>query len=93
MEDFKAKSTNFTPLSSAETKFGKYEAMDVEGTMTNPKQGLLHVSLRVIIVGDRVFTLIAAGKDKKKLAPVRDRFFNSFKPAEPKDAPADPKEK
>jgi hypothetical protein len=93
VEDFKAKSTNFTVQSSTETKVGKYEAVDVEGTMTDPNQGLLQVSLRVIIVGDRVFTLIAAGKDRKKLQPVRDRFFNSFKPAEPKEAAADPKEK
>ncbi len=93
LEDFKANSTNFTVLSETPLTVGKYEAMDIEGTMTDPKQGLLQVSLRVMIVGDRVFTLIAAGKDKKKMQPMRDRFFNSFKPAEPKDTPADPKEK
>lgn len=96
LEDFKANSTNFSIQSSSRTKVGKHEAMDVEGTMTDPQQGMLQVYLRVVIVGDRVFTLIAAGKDKKKLTPHKDRFFNSFKPADPKDKgkdkPADPKE-
>jgi len=92
LADFKATSTNFTVQSSVETQHGRYEAMDVEGTMTDPKQGLLQVSLRVMIVGDRVFTLIAAGKDRKKLQPTRDKFFDSFKPAEPKkDEKGEPK--
>ncbi len=92
LDDFKANSTNFTVLSATDLTVGKYEAMDIEGTMTDPQQGLLQVSLRVMIVGDRVFTLIAAGKDKKKLGPLRDRFFNSFQPAEPKvDEKGEPK--
>ena len=91
LEDFKADSNNFSVLSSAEVTVGKYKGMDVEGTMTDPKLGLLQVSLRVVIVGDRVFTLIAAGKDRKKVQTMRDRFFNSFKPADPKVEPADPK--
>jgi hypothetical protein len=91
LEDFKADSNNFTVQSSAEVTVGKYKGRDVEGTMTDPKLGLLQVSLRVVIVGDRVFTLIAAGKDRKKVQPMRDRFFNSFKPADPKVEPADPK--
>ena len=93
LEDFKKNATNFTVQSSSRTKAAdKYEALDVEGTMTDPQHGLLQVYIRVIIVGDRVFTLIAAGKDKKKLTPHKDRFFNSFKPADPKDKAADPKE-
>lgn len=89
LEDFKANSTNFTVQNETFQTIGKYEVLDIEGTMTDPQQGLLQVSLRVMIVGDRVFTLIAAGKDRKKMQPTRDRFFNSFKPADPKDSPSD----
>jgi hypothetical protein len=91
LAEFKADSTNFTVQSETPLTVGKHKAMDIEGTMTDPKLGLLQVSIRVMIVGDRVFTLIAAGKDRKKLQPTRDRFFNSFKPAEPKEET--PKEK
>ncbi len=94
LKDFKAKSTNFTEKSSSLSKPGKYQVMDVEGTMMDPQHGLLQVSLRLMIVGDRAFLLVAAGKDRRKMQPMRDRFFDSFKPAEPKkDATPDPKEK
>lgn len=97
LEDFKANTTNFTEQNRAETTVGKHKALDVEGTFTDPKHGLLYVFVRAVIVGDRVFILIAAGKEKGKLAPQKDRFFNSFKPADPKETekekPADPKEK
>lgn len=97
LEDFKANATNFTVGPETFLKVGEYEALDIEGTMTDPKHGMLHVYVRVMIVGDRVFTLIAAGKEKGKLAPHKDRFFNSFKPADPPEKdqakPADRKEK
>jgi hypothetical protein len=89
LKDFKSKQTNFTEQSSTLTKSGKYPVMDVEGKFIDPKHGPLEASLRVMIVGDRGFLLIAAGKDRKKMQPMRDRFFNSFKPAEPKDTPAE----
>jgi hypothetical protein len=91
LEEYKRDSTNFTVKSSTETTVGKYKAVDVEGTTTHPQHGLLQVSVRVVIVGDRVFTLIAAGKERAKLTPAKDRFFNSFKPADPKDKGGEPK--
>lgn len=93
LEDFKANSTNFTVQSSSEIKPGGHSGLDVEGTYTDPQHGLLQVYVRVLIVGDRIFTLVAAGKERKKLVKEKDRFFNSFKPAEPKGKAADPKEK
>jgi hypothetical protein len=85
LDEFKANSTNFTVGSENYHKVGQYVALDIDGTMTDPQHGLLQVSVRVMIVGDRVFTLVAAGKDKAKLTPAKDRFFNSFKPADPKE--------
>lgn len=98
LQDFKAGAPNFTEQSRTEvTVAGKYKGLDVEGTYTDPKHGMLSVYVRAVIVGDRVFVLIAAGKDKAKLTPQKDRFFNSFKPADPpekeKGKPAEPKEK
>lgn len=96
LEDIKAKYTNFTVQSTTELPVGKHKAMDVDGTYTDPQHGKLQVSVRSIIVGDRLFMLFAVGQDRKKLTPHKNRFFNSFKPADPKDKekdkPADPKE-
>lgn len=89
LEQMKKDTTNFTVGTTSRLKVDKYEALDVEGTMTDPKAGLIHVYIRVMIVGERVFTLMAAGKDPKKLAPEKEQFFKSFKPADPKEKPAD----
>jgi hypothetical protein len=90
LEEIKKGTTNFTLVSSTRLKvMDKYEAMDVDGTATDPKVGLLNVQLRVLIVGDRLYMLFAAGKDKKKLGPEKDRFFSSFKPTDPKAKPGD----
>jgi hypothetical protein len=86
LNDLKTKSPEFTVLSAVDRKVAAYDAMDVEGTYTDPQQGFLHAYVRVMIVGDRVFTLMAAGKDKKKLNRDKERFFNSFQPADPNDA-------
>lgn len=84
----------FNPISSNESPDTPYPAKDVEGTYTDPKQGELHAYGRALVAGDRVYLLIAVGKDKKKLAPEKEQFFNSFKPADPKQKPDDnPKEK
>lgn len=81
----------FTQISSNDAPDTLYPAKDVEGKFTDPKAGELHAYGRALVAGDRVYLLIAVGKEKKKLTPEKDRFFNSFKPAERQGKPADKK--
>jgi hypothetical protein len=82
----------FHQISSNDSPDIPYKAKDVEGTFTDPKAGELYSYGRALVAGDRVYLLIAVGKDKKKLAPEKDHFFNSFKPTVRKEKPDDKKE-
>lgn len=81
----KAAPGGFNQVTSNDSPAVVHPAKDVEGTFTHPQLGPVYAYGRGLVAGDRVYMLVAVGKDRTKLAPEKDRFFNSFKPAEPKE--------
>lgn len=86
LDDFKKTNTHgYAEASKGEmTTYGKYKGRETEGTINDPQYGQGYAHVRVMVVGDRGYMLIAVGKEKGKLVADKDRFFNSFQPVEPK---------
>jgi hypothetical protein len=54
------------------------QGMQVEGTGQHPQLGQSSMVLRLVPVKNRMFILVALGKDNKQSASNRQRFFDSF---------------
>ncbi len=71
---------SFAEVSRKPVSGTNYEGKEVEATFQHPKHGTGIAFLRIAVVGERIFVLMALGKDRKRLLPEKDRFFDSFVP-------------